>query len=267
MVQSHSATCHSRCVSYIESSVQKAFLIFNPASGRKHERRADKIMRAAEVLRAAGVEAEVHPTTGKGSAIQQTQEAVRRGFDTVIACGGDGTVNEVLNGLMQAGAGATLGVIPLGSGNLMATDLHLPRNVEEAARRLLTYEPRELKPGIISYHTKSGQQSRRFIVAAGVGADAELMYRTAAAGAKEHFGMYAYFVEMARMAWRGHFPMFNVEWRSVDGECRQSRVALVMAIRARRFPGLMRRVNIGAEMSSNRYRLMLFHTENVFPFI
>jgi diacylglycerol kinase (ATP) len=248
--------------------VHKAFLIYNPASGRRSQRRAEKISRAAEVLREAGVQAEVCATTGAGSAIRQSCEAVAKGFDTVIACGGDGTVNEVLNGLMLAdsGAGATLGVIPLGSGNLMATDLHLPRNPEAAARRLLGYQPRELRPGVISYQTKAGPQKRWFVVAAGVGADAELMYRTAV-GVKERYGMYAYFAEMVRMAWRAHFPMFRVEWLAEDGQRREASVALVMAVRAKRFPGIMRRVNIGTEMASNRYRLMLFRTDKPRHFI
>jgi diacylglycerol kinase (ATP) len=246
--------------------VHKAFLIYNPASGQRRERRAEKILRAAEVLCAADVQAEVCATTGSGSAIRQTREAVARGFDTIIACGGDGTVNEALNGLMQADAGATLGVIPLGSGNLMATDLHLPRNPEAAARRLLTYQTRELCPGVITYQTKAGPQKRWFVVASGVGADAELMYRTAV-GLKERFGMYAYFAEMVRMAWRAHFPMFRVEWLAENGERGDTSVSLVMAVRAKRFPGIMRRVNIGTEMASNRYRLMLFQTDKPWHFI
>ena len=249
--------------------MNKAFLIYNPASGRKQERRLERISRAAEVLHAAGVQAEIHPTTGKGSAIQQTQAAISQGFDTLIACGGDGTVNEVLNGLMLAEAGTrvALGVIPLGSANLMATDIHLPRDPESAARRLLTYQPRELHPGLISYSTKAGPQQRWFVGAAGVGADAELMYRTAK-GPKQRYGIYAYFAEMARMAWRRRFPMFLAEWDAAgDGRRYRDHVALVLAVRARRFPGLMRRVSLGSDLTSNQYRLLLFRTDKLFPFL
>jgi diacylglycerol kinase family enzyme len=243
--------------------VRRAILIYNPASGQKRERRAEQVSRAAQVLRAAGVEVEICATIDAGSAIRQTQQAVVQGFDTIIACGGDGTVNEILNGLMLVGAGATLGVIPLGSGNLLATDLRLPRNTEAAARALLRYQPRELHPGIISYHSKAGEQRRWFIVAAGVGADAQLMYRTAVSGAKHRFGIYAYFLEMARMAWRRRFPMFQVEWRTESGDCRKERIALVMALRSRRFPGILCRVRLGSELARNDYRLMLFKTDRV----
>jgi diacylglycerol kinase family enzyme len=249
-------------------SVRKALLIYNPASGQKRERRAEHVARAAEVLRKAGVEAEVRATTGARSAIVQTQQAVVAGFDTIIACGGDGTINEVLNGLMLIGADerVSLGTIPLGSGNLLATDLRLPRNPEAAARALLTYEPRELHPGVISYETKAGTERRWFIVAAGVGADAELMYRTAA-GIKDRFGIYAYFLGMARMIFRHHFPMFQAEWQAGDGTYHTGTVALAMAIRANRFPGLLQRVRLGAALARNDYRLMLFHTNKVRHFM
>jgi diacylglycerol kinase (ATP) len=243
--------------------VRKVILIYNPASGQKLARRAEQVARAAEVLRAAGVQVETCATIDAGSAIRQTQQAVVEGFDTVIACGGDGTVNEVLNGLMLIGAGATLGVIPLGSGNLLATDLGLPRDAGAAARALLTYKPRELHPGVISYQTTRGLVKRYVIVAAGVGADAELMYRTAATGAKARYGIYAYFLEMARMTLRHEFPMFHLEWRTEAGDLRKEQVALVMAVRANKFPGLLSRVRLGGELGRNDYRLMLFKTDKI----
>src|SRR5262249_21216928 len=100
---------------YCQLAMKKAVLIYNPASGRKNTQRAEQIAGAADVLRASGVEVETCPTTSAGSAMEQTQQCIASGADTVIACGGDGTINEVLNGLMAAGGQATLGVIPLGS--------------------------------------------------------------------------------------------------------------------------------------------------------
>ena len=82
--------------------MRRAFLIYNPASGRRRAKRTQDIARVVEVLRAAGVETESCATTHPGSAIQQVQEAAARGFDTVVSCGGDGTANEALNGIMRA---------------------------------------------------------------------------------------------------------------------------------------------------------------------
>src|ERR1051326_5455718 len=85
---------------YIIHAVRKAFLIYNPASGRKKAKRAHAISRVIDTFRGAGVEVEAVATTHAGSAIQQAREAAGAGFDTVIACGGDGTVNETLNGVL-----------------------------------------------------------------------------------------------------------------------------------------------------------------------
>jgi YegS/Rv2252/BmrU family lipid kinase len=248
--------------------VHKAILIYNPSSGQKRGRRAEHVARAAQVLTAAGVETAIRATTGAGSAIQQTQEAAAAGFDTIIACGGDGTVNEALNGLMLSGpeTTATLGVIPLGSGNLLATDLRLPRNPEAAARALLEYQPCELHPGMITFESKTGLQKRWLIVVAGVGADAELMDRTPVS-IKERYGIYAYFLGMARMTLRRYFPMFEVEWLAADGTHRIAKVALVLAVRAGRFPGILSRVRLGAELGRNDYQLMLFQTDKVRHFV
>lgn len=249
--------------------VRRAFLLYNPASGSKRERRAAQVARAADVLLAAGVQVESRATTDSGSAIRQTQQAVAQGFDTLIACGGDGTVNEVLNGLMSAGPGPgiALGVIPLGSGNLLATDLGLPLDTLAAARALLAYQPRELHPGAISYRTKSGTETRWFIAVAGVGADAELMYRTSLSSAKNRYGIYAYFLEMARMTCRRRFPMLHVEWRTEAGDHRSEQVALVMALRVARFPWILQRARLGSALERNDYRLMLFKTNQVRRFL
>jgi diacylglycerol kinase (ATP) len=248
--------------------MQNAILIYNPASGAKKEKRAQAIAQVLAVLRSAGVRAEAVATTHAGSATSQTEEAMASGhaYDTVLACGGDGTVNEVLNGLVRSNSQAALGVIPLGSGNLLATDLLLPYPSGEAAQTLLRYTPRAIRPGMIKYQGKDGPVKRYLIVAAGVGSDAELMYRTAVAE-KERYGMYAYFLEMFRMAMRRKFSLFNVEWLDDQGTRHSERVTLIMGIRAKRFPGVLRGMRLGSELGRNDYRLMLFKTDKVRHFL
>jgi diacylglycerol kinase family enzyme len=224
-----------------------------------------------EVLRAAGVEVETCATTHAGSAIQQVQEAAARGFDTVIACGGDGTANEALNGIMRAhsmgGPGdVALGLVPLGSGNLLASDLRLPSDPVEAAKKLLMYKPREFRPGLVCSQGANGPEKRYFLVAAGVGADAELMYRTEVK-AKEFWGRNAYFLEMARMAFKRRYPMFHVEWEDEQGNRRQDKAMLAMAVRAGRFPGLLSLVNLGSSLTRNDFCLLLFRTNKVRRFL
>jgi diacylglycerol kinase family enzyme len=205
-------------------------------------------------------------TTHAGSAIQQVQQAAGAGYDTVLACGGDGTANEALNGIMRASANVALGLVPLGSGNLLASDLGLPSNPVAAAQKLLTYQPRDFRPGLVTSHGHDGPQKRYFLVAAGVGSDAELMYRTEVK-AKERWGRNAYFLEMARMAFRRRYPMFNIEWEDEQGIRKQGKAMLAMAVRAGKFPGLLSRVKLGSDLMRNDFCLMLFRTNKVSRFL
>lgn len=246
--------------------MKKAFLIYNPASGQKRQQRAEDIARVAAVFRDAGIHVEACPTTHAGSAIQQAREASTAGFDTVVACGGDGTVNEALNGIMLAGGNTALGLLPLGSGNLLASDLGLPADPVAAARMLLAYTPRDFRPGVVVSQRSGATDKRYFIVAAGVGADAELMYRTAVKS-KERWGRNAYFLEMARMAFRGGYPMFQIEWEDEQGNRQQDKAMLAMAIRAAKFPGLLRFVNLGSALTRDSFCLLLFRTDKVRRFL
>jgi YegS/Rv2252/BmrU family lipid kinase len=257
----------ARSFGYSEADpVRRAFLIYNPASGRRRKKRKQDVARVEEVLRAAGVQLETCATTHMGSAIQQVQEAVARDFDTVIVCGGDGTANEALNGIMRASADVALGLVPLGSGNLLASDLGLPSDPVEAAKKLLTYQPREFRPGVVCSQGKNGPEKRYFLVAAGVGADAELMYRTEIE-AKERWGRNAYFLEMARMAVRRRYPMFQCEWEDEQGNRQQSEAMLAMCVRAGKFPGLLRLVNLGTSLLRNDFCLLLFRTNKIRRFL
>jgi diacylglycerol kinase family enzyme len=247
--------------------MHKAFLIYNPASGRRRRKRRQDIARVEEVLRAAGVQVETCSTTHIGSAIQQVEEAVGRGFDTVISCGGDGTANEAMNGIIRASSmgsprDVALGLVPLGSGNLLASDLGLPSDPVEAAKKLLTYQPREFRPGLVCSQGANGPEKRYFLVAAGVGADAELMYRTEVE-AKEFWGRNAYFLEMARMALHRRYPMFHIEWEDEQGNRQQGAAMLAMCVRAGKFPGLLSLVNLGTSLLRHDFCLLLFRTNKI----
>jgi diacylglycerol kinase (ATP) len=246
--------------------VKQLLLIYNPASGKGRHRGAAQMAAVVQTFREAGAEVETLATTHAGSAIQQTREAAGGGFDAIISCGGDGTANEVLNGLMLAGSEVPLGVVPLGSGNLLASDLRLPSRPELAARALLNYQPQSIHPGVITSQGKSGPERRYFLVTAGVGSDAELMYRTAVE-AKERWGRNAYFIEMMRMAIRRGLRMFQVTWEDERGRQVCEDVSLAMAIRASRFPGLLRLVNLGSSLRQDDYQLLLFETDKVRHFM
>ncbi len=97
--------------------MRRVALIYNPASGQHSGGRASQVQNVIAVLRKAGIEAEALETHAPGSGKSLAQAAVRQGYDSVLACGGDGTVHEALQALV--GTAVALGVIPhrtLGSG-------------------------------------------------------------------------------------------------------------------------------------------------------
>lgn len=111
--------------------MKKARIIYNPTSGREAFKRylPDVLQR----LEQAGYETSCHATTGAGDATQAARLAGERGFDVVVAAGGDGTVNEVVNGLAELEKRPRLGIIPVGTTNDFARAIGANRDVLEAA--------------------------------------------------------------------------------------------------------------------------------------
>lgn len=123
--------------------MSRHLVILNPAAGRGRARRAWP--RATERMRAAGLDFELVETRAPGDGISHAQRAAHD-YDVVIAAGGDGTIHEVVNGLMRAGAAsAALGVLPLGSGDDFLKTLPARDALERIARGV----PRPLDVGRI----------------------------------------------------------------------------------------------------------------------
>ena len=97
---------------------RRAILISNPKTGRYGTRRPPQLKALCEYLRAHDVEVEFVSTTGPGDATRIAAGVRENGFNEVIVSGGDGTINEVLQGLI--GTGARLGILPTGTGNVLA---------------------------------------------------------------------------------------------------------------------------------------------------
>jgi diacylglycerol kinase (ATP) len=108
-------------------------LIANPAAGRGHGLVAAG--RAQAVLKAAGCDVRLWATEGPGDATRLARQAAAEGHDAVLACGGDGTLSQVLSGLVETSVPA--GVIPAGTGNDFCRTIGLSRDPREAARQLL----------------------------------------------------------------------------------------------------------------------------------
>ncbi|WP_047984795.1 diacylglycerol kinase [Ornithinibacillus californiensis] len=106
--------------------MKRARIIYNPTSGREAFKK--ELPAVLEKFEIAGYETSAHATTGEGDAINAARIAVERGYDLVVAAGGDGTINEVINGLAEQEYRPKLGVIPVGTTNDFARALTIPRD-------------------------------------------------------------------------------------------------------------------------------------------
>jgi YegS/Rv2252/BmrU family lipid kinase len=242
-------------------AMRRVALIYNPASGQHSYSRHRQIDKALAVLRGAGVEAEAMETIAAGSAGAQAVEAVRRGCDTILACGGDGTVHEILQSLV--GTSANLGVVPLGTANALAANLGLRSTPAKAVRKLLTAVPERVSVGKMTYRNPNGAtHSRYFTVAAGVGADALFLSRLDP-NLKRRLGYLLYLIEGFRV-WATHsFPLFEAAF--VESESAQPRVeeiSQLLAIRIRDFGGVLRYLAPGASLHNDGLRLVAFKTRS-----
>jgi diacylglycerol kinase family enzyme len=119
-------------------------LIYNPVAGRRPARREKEIRRAAGVLENSGLKVRLAPTTGPGTA-KELARAARQGSDLVLVCGGDGTINEVINGLTPCQI--PLAILPGGTANILGKELRLPHNPVRAAAELPRWTPRRIALG------------------------------------------------------------------------------------------------------------------------
>ncbi len=241
--------------------MRKAALLYNPHSGRRRKQRVQDVEAAAAVLRAAGVELDISATRAASDAGAQVRMAIREGFDTIIACGGDGTVHDVLQGL--AGRDAALGIIPLGTANAMAHDLRLPLSPAAAAQALLTAVPKRVAVGRIDYRDFNNIPAfRHFTVAAGVGVDAHLFYKLNRL-IKDRMGMLAYYSKATHLWWTHRMRYFEAEFSSNGGETlREARLSEMLAVRINFFGGILRELAPGASLGRNDLRLVLCRTGN-----
>ncbi len=214
-----------------------------------------------DVLRGAGVETEEYLTDSVGGGSARAQQAINDGCDAVIACGGDGTVHEIVQKLV--GTDVALGVIPLGTANALASDLGLIGSPTKVTRKLLDAAPIRIPVGRIQYHDADGNpDSRYFVVAAGVGADALLMSRMDAE-LKRRLGYLLYLLEAFRIWATDPFPLFQAAFTSNGHDAaRAAEVSQLLAVRVRSFGGVLRELAPGAALGNGNLHLLAFKTRN-----
>jgi len=117
---------------------KKLLLIVNPCSGKAKMR--TELLRVVEILSDADYEVTVYPTKAKGDATERVAELRQDEFELIVVCGGDGTLNEVITGLMQSKINCKLGYIPSGTLNEWSSGLNIPRGIPQAAKGIVDGE-------------------------------------------------------------------------------------------------------------------------------
>ncbi len=144
-------------------------LFVNPTAGRGRTRR--RVARILEILGASGIEVQTYESRNVGDLERQVCERVGTGDTRIVVAGGDGSIHEAVNGIMSAGSGAALGVIPSGTGNDFAKAGAIPLHWEQATQLLAD----RLAGDVISLSVDLGRMNDRYFAnGAGIGFDAEV---------------------------------------------------------------------------------------------
>jgi diacylglycerol kinase (ATP) len=220
---------------------RRATIIYNPMSGRA-ARRADNAREMARLLTERGIQTEARATAGPNDATQLAREAVDNGADTIISYGGDGTLNEVLQGIV--GSPVSLAVWAGGTANVVARDLCLPTDVGRLADVIAAGKTRRITLGLAAGVGGQGSGIREeaelrknprpptpdprplkryFFMFAGIGLDASIA-RKVNPKLKRRTGEFAFWVEGIKhiLTWRAE--PFTIE---IDGKKFESVFALI----------------------------------------
>ena len=193
----------------------RALLIANPAAARTDARAVTAIR---DTLRGGGWAVEVRATARAGDARRFAEEARTQGFDALVCYGGDGTAMEIAAGAV--GSGIPLGLVPGGTGNLLAGNLRLPRRPAAAARVILGGRTAPIDLGAV----ERADGTHYFAVCSGTGFDARLMARTGSAE-KRRWKMAAYVMRAFAALPDVTSPLHRV---TVDGVAHELPAAMVL---------------------------------------
>lgn len=225
----------------------QVLIVFNPNAGQALVVQ-QALERAASLWRQHGWQVALQPTVCAGDATQIAKAASARGVDIVVAAGGDGTVNEVINGLV--GSETAMAVLPAGTVNIWAREMGLAMDVQKAAAAMLLAQWRQIDVGRVrSMFPRTRRLSRKrvarpkeplvdryFLLMAGVGFDAAV---TALINPleKKRLGAIAYVKQAVQMAW--NYRGSKVALR-VDGQKKRGRFLMAVVGNSQLYGGVMK---------------------------
>lgn len=242
-------------------NLRNALLIHNPNAGNGGRARRRLLDHARRILSRGGIEADLQETSAPGEATEMARRATAEGRQLVIACGGDGTLNEVVNGLAarQNGHRVPMALLPGGTANVLAKELGLPWDIPSAAEELVHGEIKEIALGLATPLDQPAKK-RYFLSVAGAGPDGMIVY-SIDLDLKARVGILAYWWQGAREVLRYKFPHFRV----VSGEQKLD-VSLVVVGRTKHYGGPFC-ITTEADLFADHFEMMALTTQSGFRYL
>jgi len=236
--------------------LQNALLIHNPNAGNGGNGRRRLLDEARRIFAKGGIDAELAETTGPGHATEIARRASDEGRQLVIACGGDGTLNEVVNGLaaQQNGHRVPLALLPGGTANILAKELDLPWDIPRAAQKLVRGEVKDIALGLAT-PVEQPEKKKYFLSVAGAGPDGMIVY-SIDLDLKARVGILAYWWQGAREVLRYKFQHFRVV---ADGH--KIDASLVIVGRTKNYGGPFK-ITTDADLYENKFEVMALETQS-----
>ncbi|HWG58497.1 MAG TPA: diacylglycerol kinase family protein [Candidatus Acidoferrales bacterium] len=238
--------------------IKDALLIYNPASGRHRSRRFQEIERAARILKDAGITTEIASTAARATAHLIARQAVEQRRGMVVVCGGDGTINEVVNGL--AGSNVPMALLPAGTANILAKELGIPWDIPHAARLIPGGIVRRIALGIAippigRESAELPRDGRYFFSVAGAGPDGAIV-NAVHPGLKKRTGEFAYWTAGFRQLFEYKFPEMLI--RSNGNE---TRATIIVIGRTAHYGGPFK-ITIGASLFDDCFEMLTHSTRS-----
>ncbi|MFS0576950.1 diacylglycerol kinase [Sporosarcina sp. 179-K 3D1 HS] len=232
--------------------MKRARIIYNPTAGREIIRK--HLAEILEKLETAGYETSCHATTSEGDATAAAKTAVERGFDVIIAAGGDGTLNEVIAGVSPFEKRPTIGLIPTGTTNDFARALKIPRDIEDAVDIIVQGKTIPVDVGLMN--------DRHFINIAGGGRMTELTYDVPSK-LKTVLGQLAYYLKGIEMLPSIHSSHVKIEYdgQVFDDEAMMFLVGLTNSV------GGFEKLAPDSSINDGKFTLLILKKCNIAEFI
>jgi len=232
--------------------MKRARIIYNPTAGREAFRK--HIAEVLERLEIAGYETSCHATTAEGDATHAAKEAVERGFDLIIASGGDGTLNEVIAGISPFEKRPKIGLIPMGTTNDFARALRIPRDIDKALDIIIEGGTLPIDVGVMN--------DRHFINIAGGGRMTELTYDVPSR-LKTILGQLAYYLKGIEMLPSIKSSHLKIEY---DGEVFDDE-AMMFLIGLTNSVGGFEKLAPDSSINDGKFTLLILKKCNIAEFI